>query len=200
MPLNNDSIRRVIDVPHSEEQLAQPAASRWARTAQRIEAHPKTSTALAAVAGLLIGASFGGGGSTAPVRAQAPAQVDVAALESELQETQEELNDALGAVDDEQQERFKAERRGRAVAARLRSTQRNLARTKADLRETLHALTAVAAPAAPAASAECDPNYTGTCVPVVSYDLNCDDIAGSVTVVGSDPHGFDGDGDGSGCE
>lgn len=46
----------------------------------------------------------------------------------------------------------------------------------------------------------CDPNYSGTCVPQVSYDLNCDDIAGSVTVVGSDPHGFDGDGDGSGCE
>lgn len=41
-----------------------------------------------------------------------------------------------------------------------------------------------------------------TCVPQVSYDLNCDDIAGSLTVVGSDPHGFDGDGDGdgSGCE
>lgn len=46
----------------------------------------------------------------------------------------------------------------------------------------------------------CDPNYSGTCVPQVSYDLNCDDIGGSVTVVGSDPHGFDGDGDGSGCE
>ena len=46
----------------------------------------------------------------------------------------------------------------------------------------------------------CDSNYSGTCVPQVSYDLNCDDIGGSVTVVGSDPHGFDGDGDGSGCE
>lgn len=49
-------------------------------------------------------------------------------------------------------------------------------------------------------ASECDPNYSGTCVPQVSYDLNCDDIGGSVTVVGSDPHGFDGDGDGSGCE
>ncbi len=186
-------------MPQSEEQLAQPTASRWARTARHIETRPKTSTALAAVAGLLIGASFGGGGSTAPVRAKAPAQVDVGALQSELQETQEELNDALGDVDAEQQERLKAERRGRAVAARLRSTQRQLARTKADLRRALQASTAVAAPAAPAA-AECDPNYTGTCVPIVSYDLNCDDIDGSVTVVGSDPHGFDGDGDGSGCE
>lgn len=49
-------------------------------------------------------------------------------------------------------------------------------------------------------ASSCDPNYSGTCVPQVSYDLNCDDIAGSVTVVGSDPHGFDADGDGSGCE
>ncbi|MDP8927949.1 MAG: PASTA domain-containing protein [Actinomycetota bacterium] len=59
-----------------------------------------------------------------------------------------------------------------------------------------------AAEAAPesASSSGCDSNYQGTCVPVVSYDLNCDDIGGSVTVVGSDPHGFDADGDGSGCE
>lgn len=59
-------------------------------------------------------------------------------------------------------------------------------------------------PAAPAPAADsgsgCDPNYTGTCVPQVSYDLNCDDIGGSVEVVGSDPHGFDGDNDGYGCE
>jgi hypothetical protein len=58
-----------------------------------------------------------------------------------------------------------------------------------------------AAPApAEAASSGCDPNYSGACVPQVSYDLNCDDIGGSVTVIGSDPHGFDGDGDGYGCE
>lgn len=58
---------------------------------------------------------------------------------------------------------------------------------------------AEAAPESSSSSA-CDSNYQGTCVPVVSYDLNCDDIGGSVTVVGSDPHGFDADGDGSGCE
>ena len=46
----------------------------------------------------------------------------------------------------------------------------------------------------------CDPNYTGACVPIVSYDLNCADIAGTVYVVGYDKHGFDGDGDGVGCE
>lgn len=60
---------------------------------------------------------------------------------------------------------------------------------------------AAQAPAADSASGSgCDPNYSGTCVPQVSYDLNCDDISGSVTVLGSDPHGFDGDGDGYGCE
>jgi micrococcal nuclease len=48
--------------------------------------------------------------------------------------------------------------------------------------------------------AKCDPNYTGTCVPQVSYDLDCGDISGSVKVVGTDKHGFDGDGDGYGCE
>lgn len=45
----------------------------------------------------------------------------------------------------------------------------------------------------------CDPNYT-PCVPNVSYDLDCHDIGFSVTVIGSDPHRFDRDGDGYGCE
>lgn len=46
----------------------------------------------------------------------------------------------------------------------------------------------------------CDPNYEGACVPDVPYDLDCADIDGPVYVVGSDPHGFDGDNDGVGCE
>jgi hypothetical protein len=45
----------------------------------------------------------------------------------------------------------------------------------------------------------CDPNYSG-CVPNVSYDLDCSDIGYSVIVLGYDRHGFDGDGDGEGCE
>lgn len=49
-------------------------------------------------------------------------------------------------------------------------------------------------------SSNCDPNYTGGCVPKVSYDLDCGDISFSVWVVGTDIHGFDGDGDGHGCE
>lgn len=35
----------------------------------------------------------------------------------------------------------------------------------------------------------CDPNYEGACVPVVSDDLNCADIGQSVRVVGVDRHG-----------
>jgi hypothetical protein len=52
---------------------------------------------------------------------------------------------------------------------------------------------------AEASAGECDPSYSG-CVPDVPYDLDCADIGTSVEVLGSDPHGFDGDGDGYGCE
>jgi hypothetical protein len=34
----------------------------------------------------------------------------------------------------------------------------------------------------------------------VDYDLDCADIDGPVYVIAGDPHGFDGDGDGVGCE
>jgi micrococcal nuclease len=59
------------------------------------------------------------------------------------------------------------------------------------------------APAVPTESQtanDCDPNYSGGCVPNVSYDLDCGDISFSVTVVGTDRHRFDRDGDGYGCE
>ena len=52
----------------------------------------------------------------------------------------------------------------------------------------------------PVAAGPCDPNYSGYCVPIVPYDLDCGDIGHRVTVVGVDIHGFDGDGDGIGCE
>jgi hypothetical protein len=52
----------------------------------------------------------------------------------------------------------------------------------------------------PGEDMSCDPNYTGYCVPIVSYDLDCADIGHSVIVVGIDHHGFDDDGDGVGCE
>jgi len=49
----------------------------------------------------------------------------------------------------------------------------------------------------------CDPSYAGACVPPYPPDVNCKDLQGltlPVRVVGSDPHGLDGDDDGLGCE
>lgn len=45
----------------------------------------------------------------------------------------------------------------------------------------------------------CDPNYSG-CVPPYPPDVDCAQVDGPVQVVGSDPHGLDGNGDGVGCE
>jgi hypothetical protein len=47
----------------------------------------------------------------------------------------------------------------------------------------------------------CDPSYPDRCIPSPPPDLDCGDISsGNFDVVGSDPHGFDGDNDGVGCE
>jgi hypothetical protein len=46
----------------------------------------------------------------------------------------------------------------------------------------------------------CDPSYS-VCIPPPPPDLDCDDVnATNFQVTGSDPHGFDGDNDGIGCE
>lgn len=58
-------------------------------------------------------------------------------------------------------------------------------------------------PVPPTATAapQCDENYAGACIPIVSYDLDCGDIgARRFRVVGFDHHRFDGDHDGIGCE
>jgi micrococcal nuclease len=62
-----------------------------------------------------------------------------------------------------------------------------------------------AAPAAAAvpASGECDPSYSDVCIPPtwVSGDLDCGQIGfRRFTVLPPDPHNFDGDVDGVGCE
>jgi hypothetical protein len=53
-------------------------------------------------------------------------------------------------------------------------------------------------------AADCDPSYPDLCIPPGSADLNCDYVYGlglsSITVYPPDPHGFDGNGDGIGCE
>ena len=54
---------------------------------------------------------------------------------------------------------------------------------------------------------QCDPNYSGACVPIAS-DVDCAGgsgdgpayVSGPVKVIGSDIYGLDRDGDGYGCE
>jgi micrococcal nuclease len=57
----------------------------------------------------------------------------------------------------------------------------------------------------PAPAGNCDPSYPNNCIPVGVADLNCGDIAWRGFVVlwnvpNPDPHGFDRDADGIGCE
>lgn len=62
------------------------------------------------------------------------------------------------------------------------------------------------AAAAPAAQQRCHPSYPDFCIPHAPPDLNCPDITGRKpfrvrhNVANPDPHGFDRDRDGSGCE
>ena len=47
----------------------------------------------------------------------------------------------------------------------------------------------------------CDPSYPTVCIPPYPPDIDCDDVpAKGFKVIGTDPHGFDGDRDGVGCE
>lgn len=47
----------------------------------------------------------------------------------------------------------------------------------------------------------CDPSYVGVCIPSPPPDLNCGDIPyRRFKVIGDDPHRFDRDKDGIGCE
>ncbi|MEP0968536.1 MULTISPECIES: hypothetical protein [Cyanophyceae] len=52
-----------------------------------------------------------------------------------------------------------------------------------------------------ATGTDCDPSYPNVCIPSPPPDLDCPDITHrNFTVTGDDPHGFDGDADGLGCE
>ena len=54
---------------------------------------------------------------------------------------------------------------------------------------------------APPAQSNCHPSYPDVCIPYPPPDLDCGDIPyRRFRVVGSDPHHFDGDHDGIGCE
>ncbi|HEX2176087.1 MAG TPA: thermonuclease family protein [Nocardioidaceae bacterium] len=50
-----------------------------------------------------------------------------------------------------------------------------------------------------AGGGNCDPGYD-PCVPPYPPDIDCGDVDGPVRVLGDDPHGFDADGDGIGCD
>jgi len=70
------------------------------------------------------------------------------------------------------------------------------------VRPSLWTCGAAAAPApAPSAGARCDPSYPDVCIPPPPPDLDCKDVPHKgFRVVGADPHRFDGDRDGIGCE
>jgi hypothetical protein len=58
-----------------------------------------------------------------------------------------------------------------------------------------------ATPTATATSGNCDPSYPTVCIPPSPPDLDCPDIAERrFEVLPPDPHRFDGDGNGIGCE
>ena len=65
----------------------------------------------------------------------------------------------------------------------------------------------VAAASPPQQGSNCDPNYSGACVPIAS-DVDCAGgsgngpayVQGPVTVTGKDIYGLDRDGNGTGCE
>lgn len=62
---------------------------------------------------------------------------------------------------------------------------------------------ALAAPKPPpvAPASNCNPAYSGACIPNVPYDLDCPEIAATdFSSVGSDPYGLDGNNDGVACE
>lgn len=83
--------------------------------------------------------------------------------------------------------------------------------TKQPVAEVVHVGTKVAARQAPAAAStstsNCDPNYSGACVPIAS-DVDCAGgsgngpayVAGPVRVVGTDIYHLDSNGNGIGCE
>lgn len=53
----------------------------------------------------------------------------------------------------------------------------------------------------PPTETTCSPYYLGVCIPPFPPDLDCGEISERrFTVLPPDPHGFDGDNDGVGCE
>ncbi len=86
-----------------------------------------------------------------------------------------------------------------ALAGAARDANRGLWSACADQTEPAPAPPPAAAP--PSAGDSCDPSYPGVCIPPAPPDLDCGDIADRrFQVLPPDPHRFDGNGDGVGCE
>jgi hypothetical protein len=61
--------------------------------------------------------------------------------------------------------------------------------------------TTAPAPPPTRSSGNCHPSYPDFCIPPAPPDLDCADVGGNdFTVRPPDPHGFDREGDGRGCE
>jgi micrococcal nuclease len=91
-----------------------------------------------------------------------------------------------------------------AAARQARSDRRGLwgscPGTRLDPYAAVETSRAQAAPTYAVGGGACDPSYRGACIPSPPPDLDCTQVDGPVAVVGSDPHRFDGNGDGVGCE
>jgi hypothetical protein len=69
------------------------------------------------------------------------------------------------------------------------------------VRRTHRYSTTLSATTTRAPTRNCDPSYPDFCIPPPPPDLDCADINGrNFTVLPPDPHGFDREGDGLGCE
>ena len=86
------------------------------------------------------------------------------------------------------------------------ATRTHLSPASTSLSSTIEPSTPIATDSPPntqpsSVASNCDPSYPDFCIPSPPPDLNCPDIGKKrFTVTGSDPHGFDRDGDGVGCE
>jgi hypothetical protein len=178
------------------------------KTAAWIARRPLVSVVATATIAFFLGIGAGASDASDPSANTKTISSSIDGVEEELEEAEAALQVAEGETNELQDENAALEDQLSTKTKALRRTRASLAATRNQLIKARGQAKAAAVasadpePAAPSGGTEpaCDPNYSGSCVPVVSYDLNCDDISGSVTVVGSDPHGFDGDGDGSGCE
>ncbi len=87
-----------------------------------------------------------------------------------------------------------------ALAAAARDANRGLWSACADEPEPAPAASPPAV-APPSAGGACDPSYPGVCIPPAPPDLDCGDITDRrFQVLPPDPHRFDGNSDGVGCE